>query len=160
MSTLNTNTNAKSSKKNIRFEHELSEAIEQHKDPLIPFAAWVKQACREKLEREGQVLTVIDGSGDITTSAHSKRHAISDSDMDAILKIQHDEIKKGSANEERAAATRAKLFDALAKLTKDDKSEVLSNRYPKNTLRLMINGIVSKDTIHKYWDEIENLLKS
>lgn len=57
MSTLNANTNAKSLKKNIRFEHELAEAIEDHKDSLIPFAAWVKQACREKLERETTVRT-------------------------------------------------------------------------------------------------------
>lgn len=52
MSTSNSNTNSKSVKKNIRFENELVEAIENHKDSLIPFSAFVKAACREKIERE------------------------------------------------------------------------------------------------------------
>ncbi|MCG9780362.1 hypothetical protein [Photobacterium damselae] len=51
------------------------------------------------------------------------------------------------------------MFDALAKLTKADKEKVLTHRYPKNTLRLVIGEIVSKDTILKYWSEIENILK-
>lgn len=58
MSTSNVNNNNKSSKKNIRFEHDLIEQIEQAKDPLIPFAAWVKQACRDKLNGDKvQVIT-------------------------------------------------------------------------------------------------------
>jgi hypothetical protein len=57
MSTSNVNSNNKSSKKNIRFEHDLIEQIEQAKDPLIPFAAWVKQACRDKLN--GGVVQVV-----------------------------------------------------------------------------------------------------
>lgn len=46
------NPSNKSTPKNIRFENELLETIESHKDPLIPLAAWVKQACREKLEND------------------------------------------------------------------------------------------------------------
>jgi hypothetical protein len=57
MSTSNVNSNNKSSKKNIRFEHDLIEQIEQAKDPLIPFAAWVKQACRDKLNEVGAQVT-------------------------------------------------------------------------------------------------------
>ena len=52
MSTGHKHKNSESVAKNIRFKHELIEQIEQHKDPLIPFGAWVQQACREKLERE------------------------------------------------------------------------------------------------------------
>ncbi|GLT14999.1 MULTISPECIES: YlcI/YnfO family protein [Vibrio] len=52
MSTGNVNKNSQSVKKNIRFEHELVEAIEKNKNELVPFSAWVKQACREKLERD------------------------------------------------------------------------------------------------------------
>jgi hypothetical protein len=54
MSTSKVNVNNQSAKKNIRFEHDLIEAIESHKDALIPFSAWVKQACKEKLERENE----------------------------------------------------------------------------------------------------------
>ena len=46
------NKSNKSTPKNIRFENELLEEIEEHKNQLIPFAAWVKQACREKLEND------------------------------------------------------------------------------------------------------------
>ncbi len=52
MSIQQKNNNNVSSKKNIRFDNELIAEIEQAKDPLIPFSAWVKQACREKLRRE------------------------------------------------------------------------------------------------------------
>jgi hypothetical protein len=48
------NLNSKSERKNIRFELDLLEAIEQAKDPLIPFSAWVKAACREKLENDAK----------------------------------------------------------------------------------------------------------
>jgi hypothetical protein len=46
------NTNNESAKKNIRFPHSLIAEIEETKDPLVPFSAWVKAACEEKLERD------------------------------------------------------------------------------------------------------------
>ena len=49
---LNTNTNKKSSKKNIRFEHELIMEIEAIKAKGVSFSAWVKQACNEKVIQE------------------------------------------------------------------------------------------------------------
>ncbi len=52
MSTGNKHKNSESVAKNIRFKHSLIEQIEESKDPLIPFAAFVQQACREKLARE------------------------------------------------------------------------------------------------------------
>ncbi|NOH85743.1 DUF3950 domain-containing protein [Vibrio sp. 03-59-1] len=49
---LNTNTNRKSIKKNIRFEHELVNEIEGVKPENVNFSSWVKQACREKVANE------------------------------------------------------------------------------------------------------------
>ncbi|NOH98984.1 YlcI/YnfO family protein [Vibrio sp. 99-70-13A1] len=49
---INTNTNKKSSKKNIRFEHELIMEIEAVKSKGISFSEWVKQACHEKVTQE------------------------------------------------------------------------------------------------------------
>ncbi|MEZ8196223.1 YlcI/YnfO family protein [Vibrio cortegadensis] len=49
---LNTNTNRKSIKKNIRFEHELVDEIEGVKPKNVSFSSWVKQACREKVANE------------------------------------------------------------------------------------------------------------
>lgn len=46
------NINNKSRKVNMRFDHDLIDDINNHKDDLIPFSAWVKAACREKLDRE------------------------------------------------------------------------------------------------------------
>ncbi|MDN3616735.1 YlcI/YnfO family protein [Vibrio gallaecicus] len=49
---LNANTNRKSTKKNIRFEHELVDEIERVKLKNVSFSSWVKQACREKVASE------------------------------------------------------------------------------------------------------------
>ena len=71
MSTGEKNTNSKSGKKNIRFEHDLVEQIEKAKDPLIPFAAWVKQACREKLN-SGKVHVGTGASGYVRPVVQNK----------------------------------------------------------------------------------------
>lgn len=104
MSTLNTNTNAKSLKKNIRFEHELAEAIEDHKDSLIPFAAWVKQACREKLERETTVRT-----------------PLGDDIMDDIIKIQLEEMKRDTST---SNADNVRAHDSMNMI--DDRNRIMS----------------------------------
>lgn len=49
---INSNTNAKSAKKNIRFEHELIDEINDVKYENQSFSSWVKQACREKIRRD------------------------------------------------------------------------------------------------------------
>ncbi|WP_152613879.1 YlcI/YnfO family protein [Vibrio renipiscarius] len=49
---INANTNAISAKKNIRFEHELIDEINDIKSKNQSFSSWVKQACREKLRRD------------------------------------------------------------------------------------------------------------
>lgn len=75
MSTGKLNSNSLSSKKNIRFEHELIEDIESCKDSLIPFSAWVKQACREKLEREkAPVSTPISEHTQVRTNKPKPRY--------------------------------------------------------------------------------------
>jgi hypothetical protein len=51
----NTNINNQSRKVNMRFEHDLVEQINNTKDELIPFSAWVKAACKEKLERDAGI---------------------------------------------------------------------------------------------------------
>ncbi|PWI33447.1 hypothetical protein DI392_11420 [Vibrio albus] len=48
---LNSNTNRQSAKKNIRFEHELLAAIEEIRPEETSFSQWVKDACKEKLNR-------------------------------------------------------------------------------------------------------------
>jgi wyosine [tRNA(Phe)-imidazoG37] synthetase (radical SAM superfamily) len=133
MSTGNLNSNSQSAKKNIRFEHDLIEAIENHKDELIPFAAWVKQACREKLERETQVRPKV------SNNAH-------DSDSAPM-----------SANEKRKVETITSLKAICNAMTPDQKEEVLNARYQKSTFA-KVGSIYfkepSKDSVAKYWEEI------
>lgn len=45
------NKNAKSEKKNLRFEHELISDIKKL-DGNDNFSQWVKDACRQRVERE------------------------------------------------------------------------------------------------------------
>ena len=93
MSTSTVNSNNKSSKKNIRFEHDLIEQIEQAKDPLIPFAAWVKQACRDKLNEVGaQVTTSVAKT--VRTSSGSNSYAALNGLPSNITEELHIQIMK------------------------------------------------------------------
>jgi len=49
------NRNHSSVKKYIRFEYELLAAIENHRSGAGSFSAWVKSACREKLDLKNSV---------------------------------------------------------------------------------------------------------
>ena len=100
MSTSNVNSNNKSSKKNIRFEHDLIEQIEQAKDPLIPFSAWVKQACRDKLNEVGAQVTtsvaepVRTTNKDVRTSSGSNSYAALNGLPSNITEELHAQIMK------------------------------------------------------------------
>lgn len=144
MSTKNKNTNDSSAKKNIRFEHELISQIETLKDPLIPFSAWVKRACREKLER--------DSSSQVPTNAPKTTHTATNTQKGAHV--------ASGANEKRAAELMEKLTSEIKNLSPQQKAEIIGARYPKNSLFEAINGSVSKDSIRKYWNEVELMLKT
>ena len=140
MSTGNLNSNSQSAKKNIRFEHDLIDAIEAHKDPLIPFAAWVKQACRDKLERELNP-QVPQGK----PKAEQVRPVVSS----GVL----------TANEERALEVQQKIITAIDALSAAERAAVINHRYPKSEFYKAIAEVVSKDSIAKYWSMIEPKLK-
>jgi thiamine pyrophosphokinase len=63
-----------------------------------------------------------------------------------------------TANELRAEKTKKLLFSAIGSLSRTKKSEIINARYPKNECRKAIGEIVSKDSIAKYWNEIETAL--
>ncbi|WP_206380343.1 YlcI/YnfO family protein [Vibrio genomosp. F6] len=78
---LNTNTNRKSIKKNIRFEHELVDEIEGVKPESVSFSSWVKQACREKVANEtidGDVCAQLENDArlDVRTRASNNSKSI------------------------------------------------------------------------------------
>ena len=52
------NVSNKSTPKNLRIENDLLEAINSHKDQLVPLSAWIKQACKEKLQRENAPISI------------------------------------------------------------------------------------------------------
>lgn len=137
MSTGFKHKNAESVAKNIRFKHELIEKIEQHKDSLIPFGAWVQQACREKLERE-------------SSPVHTPKNTQVNTSTPASTGVN-------TANEKRKAETISRLTAICDALTPEQKQEVLDARYPKSTFRKL--GSIyfaepSRDSVSHYWDEV------
>ncbi len=141
MTAQNTNKNSKSEKQNIRFEHELKADIDDERG-LIPFAAWVKQACREKLER--------DRSGRTCTPKTAPKSGRPDTPKDK---------PDQSANAARAEAVRSAIFDPIESMGPETKAGILGSRYPKKAFRDAIGEAASRDSIAKYWTEIEEALK-
>ncbi|MGF1719075.1 recombinase family protein [Vibrio kyushuensis] len=72
---LNSNTNRNSSKKNIRFEHEIIEQIERLKGDRESFSRWVKQACMLRIQYE-----TIEGRSVRTPSLDPVRTSITSRD--------------------------------------------------------------------------------
>ncbi|MGR5432304.1 hypothetical protein ACPV5V_19455 [Vibrio campbellii] len=62
-----------------------------------------------------------------------------------------------AANEKRAADTKAKIESTISEMSTDEKSELLGERYPK--ARFSERSGLSKDSVRRYWDEIEVMLK-
>ena len=62
-----------------------------------------------------------------------------------------------AANEKRAAETRVKIESVISGMSADEKSQLLGERYPK--ARFSERSGVSKDSVRRYWDEIETMLK-
>lgn len=136
----NTNKNSNSEKKYIRFEHSLINKIEETKDPLITFSAWVKQACRDKIEKEKKARVRTVKQEKEGTSTHIE------------------ETSRNSDNEKRAKKTFDQLINGIQALTGEEKIKVNSSRYPKNELFKALNEQVSKDSIRKYWNEAHQYL--
>lgn len=89
---LNTNTNRKSIKKNIRFEHELVDDIEGVKPESVSFSSWVKQACREKVANEtidGDVCAQFenDARSDVRTRVNNNSEAIDNMSTLELIKL-------------------------------------------------------------------------
>lgn len=65
-----------------------------------------------------------------------------------------------SANQLRALEVISSIDQSLEKMSDSDKTEILSSRYPKNEFRKRMAVVVSKDSISKYWEKIEEGLKA
>jgi hypothetical protein len=92
---LNSNTNRKSAKKNIRFEHELLADIEAVKPKDVSFSEWVKSACRDKIAHiQNHYMvsahSVLNEQVDVTTplSTFGCTHALEPS-VEALIREWH-----------------------------------------------------------------------
>lgn len=65
-----------------------------------------------------------------------------------------------STNAARAKAIVDKIYAGIESLNQEQKEIILSARYPKNEFRKAIGETVSKDSIAKYWGEIESNLNA
>ena len=61
------------------------------------------------------------------------------------------------ANEKRAAETKARIESVISEMSADEKSQLLGERYPK--ARFSERSGLSKDSVRRYWNEIEVMLK-
>lgn len=61
---------------------------------------------------------------------------------------------KNNANAARAEAIKQKIAVGIESLSSEEKTAIMSARYPKNEFRKAIGETVSKDSIAKYWDDI------
>ena len=137
------NETTTSVRKDMRIDKELLAKIDEVRGD-VPFAAWVKRAIKMRLE------------GLETKSVESILVSIS---ADKKRKKKPQQLAKTTtvrtSNELRAEKTKQLLFSAISSLSRTKKSEIINARYPKNECRKAIGEIVSKDSIAKYWDEIE-----
>ncbi|EIO5090178.1 hypothetical protein LQN34_003651 [Vibrio cholerae] len=61
-----------------------------------------------------------------------------------------------AANERRVAETKDKIEQVITGMDSEEKTQLLAERYPKARFS-EISGL-SKDSVRRYWDEIEQLL--
>lgn len=142
------NETATSVRKDMRIDKDLLAKIDSVRGD-VPFAAWVKRAIKMRL----------DGS-DYIVSVESVPVVIS-ADVKKKIKPKVTSITGSvrTVNELRAEKTKNILFSAVSLLSRTDKKGVLNARYPKSQCRKAIGELVSKDSIAKYWNEIEVMLK-
>ena len=139
------NETATSVRKDMRMEKDLLALVEAVRGD-VPFAAWVKRAIKMRLEKEN-----------VIRECTIKPVAIKKS----VKPLTHNpKVKKISANMQRSIKTKKILFDAIKILSVEEKTEITKARYPKSELRKAIGEVVSKDSIAKYWDEIERSLNN
>lgn len=133
------NETATSVRKDMRINKELLDNIDNVRGD-VPFAAWVKRAIIMRLDGLNCAST---RSAPVVTRTAPKKT-----------------VTVRTANERRSFETKQKLFSAINLLTSTQKIEILNARYPKSKVRKAINDVVSKDTIAKYWGDIEYILKN
>ena len=142
------NETATSVRKDMRIDKDLLAKVDDVRGD-VPFAAWVKRAIKMRLEDLEQIAMV--ESVPVTTSAELK--------IKGNKNITGKAVSVRTQNELRAEKTKQLLFSSVSSLLQAEKSEILNARYPKSQCRKAIGEIVSKDSIAKYWNEIEVLLK-
>ena len=137
------NETTTSVRKDMRIDKELLAKIDEVRGD-VPFAAWVKRAIKMRLE--GLDTKTVE-SIPVSISADKKRKKKPQQPAKANT--------VRTSNELRAEKTKQLLFSTISSLTRTKKTEIINARYPKNECRKAIGEIVSKDSIAKYWDEIE-----
>ena len=141
------NETTTSVRKDMRIDKELLAIIEEVRGD-VPFAAWVKRAIKMRLD--GLETKPVE-SIPVSVSADKK--------IKGKTKAPTKITSVRTPNELRSEKTKQLLFSAVSSLSRTKKSEIINARYPKNECRKAIGEIVSKDSIAKYWNEIEVILK-
>ncbi|MCD9539558.1 hypothetical protein GRJ22_18405 [Photobacterium carnosum] len=160
------NETATSVRKDMRMEKDLLALIDAVRGD-VPFAAWVKRAIKMRLEKENVIRERTVKSVPIKMKIE-KENINRDCTIKSVpikksvkVLIHNPKVKKiSSSNMQRSIKTKKILFDAIKILSVEEKIAIIKARYPKSELRKAIGDVVSKDSIAKYWDEIERSLNN
>lgn len=138
------NETATSVRKDMRIDKDLLAKIDAVRGD-VPFAAWVKRSIKMRLDGLNNPMPVESVPVVISADKKSKKKP----------KVTAKTATVRTTNELRAEKTRQLLFSAIRSLSCTEKSNIINARYPKNQCRKAIGEVVSKDSIAKYWGEIE-----
>ena len=159
------NETATSVRKDMRMDKDLLALVDAVRGD-VPFAAWVKRAIKMRLEKENVIRERTVKSVPIQMKIE-KENINRDCTIKSVpikksVKVlrHNPKVKKISSNMQRSIKTKKILFDAIKILSVEEKIEIIKARYPKSELRKAIGEVVSKDSIAKYWDEIERSLNN
>ncbi|MCG3814277.1 hypothetical protein I3260_18750 [Photobacterium damselae] len=141
MSTKKANETSASIRKDMRFDKKLMARIDEARGD-VSFSAWVRRAVLMRLD------------GEIPVQPRQTQECPAKSAQKETGKNVH----VRTHNAERAEKTRQALFGLVEQLSPEERQAILKARYPKSECRKAIGEAVSKDSMAKYWDEVQALL--
>ncbi|TVO32110.1 hypothetical protein [Vibrio algivorus] len=142
---------------------------DQLKNQTNNTSKFIKEAIEEKLgitkpKEESEIQKLWQEINNIKAEINGNTQGITKSITGNTKVIPDKKIgnteSKLSANQLRALEVVKSIEQSLEVMSSEDKKAVLSSRYPKNEFRKRMKEVVSKDSVSKYWEKIEQGLKA
>lgn len=142
---------------------------DQLKNQTNNTSKFIKEAIEEKLsvtkpKEESEIQKLWQEINNIKAEINSNTQGTTKSITGNTKVIPNKETgnteSKLSANQLRALEVVNSIEQSLNVMSSEDKKAVLLARYPKNEFRKRMKEVVSKDSVSKYWEKIEQGLKA